>query len=102
MINSTLSGLILFFTFLLGIIFTQNPFIVIRLEAAWLRFASGGLFGSFLEIDPKLNEIFSLLDKPEKYAERFPEQINIIRRTGYILILVSVIGACIASCNGFQ
>src|SRR6266496_103180 len=102
MLSNLFRILILILSFIFGIICIQNPFSIIRLEAGWFRFASGNSFDSFLERNSKLREMFSLLDQPEQYYERFPEQVNIIRRTGYVAIFVSIVGACIVLASGFQ
>ena len=73
-----------------------------RAIAAWFKFASGSSFEEYKVGNAKLNEIYTLIEKPAEFMQRFPEIINRIRMTGYVAIFVALGGACIIMLGGYN
>jgi hypothetical protein len=95
MLNSILNFLILLSVFLFSVICIRNPFIIIRIQTAWFKFAAGNSFSAYLEESSKLRDVFELINQPDLYASRFPRQIENIHRIGYAAIFISVTGVCL-------
>jgi hypothetical protein len=91
---------ILAISFVFGLVCVNNPFVVARIIVLWVRFASSSSLEGYKTNNTKIKEAFELIDQPSAYVEKFSNQIQTIRRTGYVAIFVAVIGVCIGLLGG--
>ena len=92
--------LILILLFIVGLFCINNPFSIARLIALWFRFVSGSSFGKYKKGNTQIEEVFVLIEHQNRYVERFSNQIQIIRLSGFTAIFVAAIGACIILLGG--
>ena len=92
--------LILILLFIFGFFCVNNPFSIARLIALWFRFISGSSFEKYKKDNAQIEEVFVLIEHQNHYVEKFSNQIQIIRLSGFTAIFVAMIGACIILLSG--
>jgi CHASE3 domain sensor protein len=78
--------------FLFGLLCTNSPHAVSEIIVRWTKFASG----ERLENDYVQKASDLIENNPEEYRKQYAAHLATIQRTGYIAIIVSLIGICLA------
>ena len=92
--------LVLALLFIFGLLCINSPFSIAHIIALWFSFVSDGSFEKYMRNNSQIEDVFELIDDPNHYIERFSDQIQMIRWSGYTALFVAVTGACIMLMGG--